>query len=81
MRVYLGYPDVSTHHGFAYHPGLASIGAVLLAHGHEVKLGYIKSTDEYQDIVDAVMDFGPDVVAFTTVETQFTHVQRLAAMI
>ena len=81
MRVYLVYTDVSTHHGFAYHPGLASIGAVLLDHGHEVKLGYIKSTDEYQDIVDAVMDFGPDVVAFTTVETQFTHVQRLAAMI
>lgn len=81
MRVYLVYTDVSTHHGFAYHPGLASIGAVLMEAGHEVKLGYINSTDQYQDIVDAVVDFETDVVGFTTVETQFIYVQRLAAMI
>ena len=81
MRVYLVYTDVSSNHGIPYHPGLASIGALLLQRGHQVKLGYIDSVDQYQDIVDAVNDFEPDIVGFTTVETQFVHVQRLAAMI
>ena len=81
MRVYLVYTDVSSNHGLAYHPGLASIGAVLIDHGHDVKLGYINAIDQYQDIVDAVVDFEADVVGFTTVETQFMHVQRIAAMI
>jgi len=81
MRVFLVYTDVSSNHGLAYHPGLASIGAVLLQEGHEVKLGYIDDVDQYQGIVDSVDDFDADVVGFTTVETQFSHVQRISAMI
>ena len=67
--------------GWSTTPGLASIGAVLIQRGHDVKAGYISSIDQYQDLVDSVVDFEPDVVWFTTIETQFMHVQRLAAMI
>ncbi|MFQ5801327.1 MAG: B12-binding domain-containing radical SAM protein, partial [Candidatus Methylomirabilales bacterium] len=81
MKVYLVYPDVTSFHGLPYHPGLASIAAVLQEHGHEVKIGYLDSVEQYKGIVDLVESFEPDVVGFTTVETQFIHVQRLAAMI
>lgn len=81
MKIFLVYTDVSTHHGFAYHPGLASIGAVLLDAGHEVKLGYINSSNQYDALVNDVIQYEPHVVGFTTVETQFSHVQKLAGMI
>ena len=81
MKVYLVYPDVSTYHGLEYHPGLASIGAVLKDRGHEVKLGYVDRAHQFESLVNEVVDFEADVVGFTTVETQFIHVQRLAAMI
>ena len=81
MRIYLVYTDVSSNHGLPYHPGLASIGAVLLQKGHAVEVGYISAVDQYDSMVESVVNFDPDVVGFTTVETQFIHVQRLAAKI
>jgi anaerobic magnesium-protoporphyrin IX monomethyl ester cyclase len=81
MNVYLIYPDVSSYHGLPYHPGLASLAAVLQQGGHQVKVGYFTSRDQYQDIVKEVVDFQPGVVGFTTVETQFGYVQELAALI
>ena len=60
---------------------MASIGALLLQQGHDVKLGYINAVDQYEELVDEAIEFEPDVVGFTTVETQFVYGQRLAAMI
>ena len=81
MKVLLVYTDVSSNHGLPYHPGLASIGAVLLDRGHEVNLEYIDNVGQYQRVVDSATEFEADVVGFTTVETQFIHVQRISAMI
>lgn len=81
MNVYLIFPDVHSYHGLPYHPGLASLAAVLRQHGHEVRVGYFTSRDQYRDIVKGVIDFQPGVVGFTTVETQFGYVQELAALI
>ncbi|OGV71882.1 MAG: hypothetical protein A3B82_01300 [Methylophilales bacterium RIFCSPHIGHO2_02_FULL_57_10] len=81
MNVYLVYTDVASYHGLPYHPGLASLAAVLLERGHHVKVGYLTSEDQYGDIVKEVVDFQAGVVGFTTVETQFAYVQDLAACI
>jgi radical SAM superfamily enzyme YgiQ (UPF0313 family) len=80
-RVYLVYTDIYSEHGLPYHPGLASIAAVLLQHGFEVKVGYMSSEDQYEELVQEIIDFEPSVVGFTTVETQMMYVQQLAAKI
>jgi radical SAM superfamily enzyme YgiQ (UPF0313 family) len=81
MNVYLIYTDVWSYHGLPYHPGLASLAAVLRQHGHEVKVGYVTSREQYQDIVKEILDFQPGIVGFTTVESQFGYVQELATLV
>ena len=79
--VYLVYPDVCSFHGLPYHAGIASIAAVLQEADCEVKVGYLSSESQYTEIVEAILEFQPSVVGFTTVETQFGYVQELAALI
>lgn len=81
MKVYLIFPDIATFHGTPYHPGLASIAAVLIERGHEVKLGYLDSHDKESGILKQARDFNPDVVGFTAVESQFPYVMRLAPLV
>ncbi|MCX5677957.1 MAG: radical SAM protein [Candidatus Omnitrophica bacterium] len=81
MKVELIYPDVSSFHGLPYHPGLASIGAVLKANGHEVRINYIDSVKKIGSVLDGIKARKPAVVGFTAVETQFPYVRDLARRI
>ena len=80
-RVYLVYPDVNSFHGLPYHGGVASLAAVLMQQGYEVKARYMTLESEYPAIIEEILDFQPCVVGFTTVETQFGYVQDLSALI
>jgi len=81
MKIQLIYPDVDSFHGLAYHPGLASIAAVMAANGHEVKIGYFNDLNKKDVLLKAVKTFKPDMIGFTSVETQFHHVRGLSAEI
>lgn len=81
MRVYLVYPDIASIHGLPYHPGLASIASFLRAKGHEVKVAYFSDRGREEALASEIAAFGPDIVGFTAVETQFGHVKSLAARI
>ena len=79
--VYLVFPDFDSWHGLPYHAGIASLGATLQAHGYTVKAKHISDRSQYPVIMQEVLDLQPAVVGFTTVETQYTYVQEMAAMI
>lgn len=50
-------------------------------HGHEVKSKYIDSKKQYAELLEFVKEFRPDVIGFTSVETQFIHVTEIAKLI
>jgi radical SAM superfamily enzyme YgiQ (UPF0313 family) len=81
MKICLVFPDVYSFHGIPYHPGLASIAAVLMKEGHAVRLVYYNAPDKDNGIIEEINRFKPDLVGFTAVETQFSHVRRLALKI
>lgn len=81
MKIYLIFPDVNSFHAIPYHPGLASIAAVLLDKGYEVEVGYYDSLSKADKILKQINEFKPDLVGFTAVETQFRYVKYLAAKI
>lgn len=81
MKVELIYPDISSFHSLPYHPGLASIGAVLGAHGHDVRVNYIDSIEKINDVLARITERKSPVVGFTAVETQFPYVKDLARRI
>lgn len=78
MRTYLIYTDVNSIHGVNYHPGLASLSAVLLKNGHEVKIGCFNKLNDSDNIIKEIIGFHPDLVGFTAVETQFAYIKSLA---
>lgn len=81
MKIHLIYTDISSFHGLPYHPGLASIASVLIDKGHEVKVTYFNKMADAECIVDQIASSKPDLIGFTTVETQFRHVKYLASKI
>jgi anaerobic magnesium-protoporphyrin IX monomethyl ester cyclase len=81
MKIHLVYPDIASFHGLPYHPGLASIAAVLKERGHDVSLSYIQSTEKMKSVLAEIVSSKPDIVGFTSVETQFRHVRELASLI
>lgn len=81
MKVELIYPDVSSFHGIPYHPGLASIGSVLKSSGHDASVSYFDSVEGMDRVFQRVAREKPDVVAFTSVETQFPYARELARRI
>jgi anaerobic magnesium-protoporphyrin IX monomethyl ester cyclase len=80
-NVYLVYPDIDSFHGLPYHSGIASLAAVLKEQGYKVKVKCVTSESQYDEVVREVLEFQPAVVGFTTVETQFGHVQEMAALV
>lgn len=81
MKVMLIFPDVHSFHSVEYHPGLASISGYLKFCGHEVKLEYLTSKEQFKDVLEHIKSFSPDVVGFSSVETQFIYVKILSKLI
>lgn len=81
MKVLLIFTDINPFYNTPYHPGLASITSYLKIYGHEVKLEYIDSREQYTRLLEFVKEYMPDVVGFTAVETQFIYVMEIAKLI
>lgn len=81
MNIQLVYPDINSYHGLGYHPGLASIASVLKKNGHEVRVFYFNSIDKIPGFLDSLKNFKPDLIGFTSVETQFYYANLLAEKI
>src|SRR5512138_647124 len=80
MKILFVYNDINVKGGArSYHFGVGILSAVLKARGHQTRLFYDYEQFNLPGFVAAVREYGPDLVAFTSDYTQFSHVQRMAA--
>jgi radical SAM superfamily enzyme YgiQ (UPF0313 family) len=58
--------------------GLASISAVLKKHGHTCDLLVITENNQTRDVDEKIKGFTPDIVAYTSVTTQFSYIKSIS---
>lgn len=82
MKVALILPGVGSFHKLRIHFGLAYIAGYLKTDGYnDILFLAVEKTEDYTDIVNRISGYKPDVVGFTSVETQFAHVLALSKLI
>lgn len=81
MNVLFIYTNIKGFHEDTYSFGLASIVSIAKKNNYNTKVILVKTQDEYQTVLDEIQLFKPDLVAFTSVSSQFIYVKELASLI
>lgn len=82
MNILFILPDVNSFHKLNIHFGIAYISGLLKMNGYrDIRFLTITSIDDYSRIIEEVVEFKPDIIGFTSVETQFNNVINLSKMI
>jgi radical SAM superfamily enzyme YgiQ (UPF0313 family) len=82
MKILFILPDVDSFHKLNIHFGIAYISGVLKSNGYNnIRFLTVKSNDDYERVISEAVSFKPDIVAFSSVETQFGNVMRLSQKI
>ena len=81
MNVLFVYTNINGFHEDIYSFGLASIVSVTKRAGHAARVLVLNSPDQYSTVLEAVEEFKPRVVGFSSVSSQFSFVKELAAMV
>jgi radical SAM superfamily enzyme YgiQ (UPF0313 family) len=82
MKILFILPDVDSFHKVYIHFGVAYISGFLRANGYDnIKFLTVTSVDDYGYIVNEAASFNPDIIGFTSVESQFCNVISLSKML
>lgn len=81
MKVIFVYPNINGFHYDNYHFGMASIVSVTRQAGHNVKVLVITNESHCDHLLKEVKAFKPEVVAFTSVSSQFHFVKKMVSLI
>ena len=81
MNVLFIYTNINGTHDDTFAFGLASLVAITKKQGYKAKVLIIHSEDEYEKISDALNKEQFDVVALTSVSSQFMYVKNIAEMV
>jgi radical SAM superfamily enzyme YgiQ (UPF0313 family) len=82
MKILFILPDVDSFHQLYIHFGIAYISGFLKANGYnDIRFQTVASMDDYKQIVNKAASFKPDIIGFTSVETQFSNVINLTRLI
>lgn len=82
MKILFILPDVNSFHRLPIHFGIAYISGFLKANGYNnIRFRTVASVDDYRGIVNEAASFKPDIIGFTSVETQFGNVINLSSLI
>lgn len=82
MKILFILPDVDSFHKLEIHFGIAYIAGYLKANGYkDIRFTTVSSVEDYDRVVREVADYRPDIVGFTSVETQFNNVKNLSRLI
>lgn len=82
MRILFILPDVDSFHKLYIHFGIAYISGFLKKNGYDdIQFLTVTSVDDYKGVVNEAVSFKPDIVGFTSVETQFSNVINLSKLI
>ena len=79
MKILFIFPDVNSFHKLYIHFGIGYIATVLKTYGYkDIKFLSVSDVGEYEGVIRSVLSFKPDIVGFSSVETQFNTVARLS---
>ena len=82
MKILFILPDVDSFHKLNIHFGIATLAGFLKANGYnDIRFLAVTSVEDYARIIREVEGYKPDIVGFTSVETQFKHVIALSEKI
>lgn len=82
MKILFILPDVDSFHKLYIHFGIAYISGFLKSNGYgNIRFFTVASVNDYSNIVNEVVSFKPDIIGFTSVETQFENVISLSKLI
>lgn len=82
MKIIFILPDVNSFHKLEIHFGIAYIAGYLKANGYkDIRVATVTSVEDYNRVVQEITDYNPDIVGFTSVETQFNNVKILSKLI
>lgn len=81
MKVLLVITNINGDHEIPYSIGLSSIASYIESRGHEQKIVDVREQEQYGRFLDQVEEYGPDLVGFTSVSSQFSSVKKLAEMV
>ena len=81
MKVLFIYTNINGFHEDLYSFGLASIVSMTGAKGHDASVIIVKKKSEYSKILDAIYEFKPEIVGFSSVSSQFEFIKEIAALI
>lgn len=79
MKVMFGYTNIDGYHEDTYHFGIASIIASISG-TFECVAEIVHARTDYLKFIEKLECFQPDVLAFTSVSSQFNHVRHLAKL-
>ncbi len=81
LNVLFVFPNIDGTYEESYAFGLAAIVSITKESGYNPKVVYVNTRSEYQDVLNEIATFKPQVVGFSSVSSQFYFVNELAAII
>ena len=81
LNVLFVFPNINGTYEEGYSFGLAAIVSITKERGHNPRMVYVKTRGGYQDILNEIATFEPQVVGFSSVSSQFYFVKEMAAII
>ncbi len=80
-KVHFIYTNINGFHADVYSFGLAAIVSMAKSQGYSAKVSIVRKYEDYSRIIAEVKRFGPSVIGFSTVSSQYQIVKELAAEI
>lgn len=81
VKVLFIITNINGFHEIPYSFGLCSIASYIENRGHSAKILSICNENEYNKLTEEIYIFNPQVIGFTTVSSQFTHVKDISKLI
>jgi radical SAM superfamily enzyme YgiQ (UPF0313 family) len=78
MKILCVYTNITGFHSDTYHFGLASVIAATREADHDLRAVIVHTMDDYNRVYDELEAFDPDIVAFTSVSSQFHFVTQIS---
>ena len=80
MKILFVYTNINGFHYDNYHFGVGSLAQTAVDNGHDVNVKILLTRDSYSEFENEILENTPDLVGFTAVSSQFSHVKKLSKL-
>ena len=80
MKILFVYTNINGFHYDNYHFGVGSLVQTAVDKGHDVNVKILLTKDEYSEFENEIIENTPDLIGFTAVSSQFSHIKKLSTI-